>query len=81
MNIPTDPKKLAKFYTDPDWIIIENLLLDYIKEELEVLPSDSTPPSDYKAQVLARRRTRNALLKFLSEVKIVNQPIEQVNFN
>lgn len=71
---------LSKFYSDPDWKFVEDQLMLFIDEQLSDLPADSIAPSDYKAQVIARKRLKTALLKFLYEVKIINRPVEKITF-
>lgn len=71
---------LSKFYSDPDWKFVEDQLMMFIDEQLSDLPADSIAPSDYKAQVIARKRLKIALLKFLYEVKIINRPVEKITF-
>lgn len=73
-------KDLSKFYTDPDWKYVEDQLLMFIDEQLGELPPDTTSPTDFKAQVIARKRLKTALMKFLNEVKIINRPLEKITF-
>lgn len=69
---------LSKFFADPDWIIVEEILLDCLKE-LGEPPADSVAPSDYKAQTLAKRKLKEGVEKFLTEAKVLTGQAKEKN--
>ncbi len=74
-------QNLSKFFNDPDWAIVEGMLADYINEELNDDIPDTLAPADYKAQILANRRVRKALEKFLRTKDMLKErSLEQVSF-
>lgn len=61
-------KLRAKFFTDPDWAGVEELLGDYIKPMLEMDTVDLTQPAEnVKAEVIGRMKAYEAIKKFLDE--------------
>ncbi len=72
---------LAKFYEDPDWILVEEILKECIKQ-VAYTPETSTAPTDFKAQTLANKRLYNAVIEFLGQAKIISkQAPEESVFN
>lgn len=69
---------LSKFYGDPDWVLVENIFLDMLKS-LSYAPDSSTNPTDFKAQVLANKKLRDAVLNFLAQAKVINQEVTKIN--
>lgn len=56
-------EKLKKFFSDPDWVIVQEAIGKKIVE-LEMLKGidDSKPAQDVKAQVIGHKVARNILL-------------------
>lgn len=64
-------QNLAKFFQDPDWVLVEEILRDCLKT-VSYHPESTTAPTDFKAQVLANKRLYNAVLEFLGNAKVIN---------
>jgi hypothetical protein len=72
---------LAKFYNDPDWVLVEQILIDCLKQ-VSYTPESTTAPTDFKAQTLANKRLYDAVTEFLAQAKIVSkQSPEESVFN
>jgi hypothetical protein len=70
-------QNLEKFFLDPDWVKVEELLLDCL-QEISFTPDSSTSPTDFKAQVLANKK----LKEFLVQSKLVSsKSIEERSVN
>ncbi len=61
---------LDKFYTDPDWKTVEEILMDCLKE-LSYEPDENTNPADFKAQTLSNKKLKTAVKQFLSQAKVL----------
>lgn len=61
---------LAKFYEDPDFIVVEQILKECL-EKVSYHPESTTAPTDFKAQTLANKRLHDAVMEFLSQAKVV----------
>jgi hypothetical protein len=64
-----DKQKLAKFVNDPDWGLMEKILLDYIEplrfiDDIDV--SDNA--TGVKAEIRTRRKVYKQIISFLSDV-------------
>lgn len=62
---------LAKFYQDPDWVMVEEILKDCYST-LKYTPDEDTQPADFKAQMLANAKLKSAVDRFLAQAKIVS---------
>ena len=62
---------LAKFYNDPDWVIVEDILKECYSS-LKYSPDESLAPADFKAQVLANKKLKDAVDKFLSQAQVLS---------
>lgn len=67
------PQKLHdKFFTDPDWSLVEKTILDYINPLIEMKDIDITQSAEsVKAEVIGRLKAYESLSKFLADTKIV----------
>lgn len=62
-------KKIQKFITDPDWVLIERIIQNsYSLLKLE--PDEKTKAYDFKAQVLANQKLLSCVEKFLAEAQV-----------
>lgn len=68
-------QNLAKFYQDPDWILVEEILKDCLKT-IAYQPDSTTAPTDFKAQVLANKRLYGAVMEFLANTKVITGEFE-----
>lgn len=67
----------AKFFNDPEWSEIEKLLMDYVNPLMDINDlSDSLPAAEYKAEIIARKRLYENLLKFFAQTGMVSTPDE-----
>jgi len=72
------PKTIQeRFFNDPEWYQVEELVLSFINPLLEMDTIDTTQPAEaVKAEVIARRLSYETLMNFLNQSKIVghNRP-------
>lgn len=66
--------KCLKFFQDPDWKLVEDLLLDKIGALKDMGRVDLSQPSDtVKAEVKGRLEAFKALEDFLADVKAIKR--------
>jgi hypothetical protein len=78
MSITVEQKKKIndKFFQDPDWAIVEQIILDYIEPLKDITTVDITEHADtVKAQVAGRKIAYEQLHKFLREARLLNKTI------
>lgn len=63
---------LPKFYTDPDWHIVEDILVECFKDIYKE-PEESLAPADFKAQVLANKKLQDSVSNFLESAKLTSR--------
>jgi hypothetical protein len=70
---PQDIEKIyTKFVSDPDWVLVEELLLNYMKPLTETENIDTSMPAEHvKAELIARNLLKSAVDKFLDQTKII----------
>lgn len=69
----------AKFFTDPDWKMVEELLLGYIVPLVDFNAIDTKAPAEHvKAEVIGRMLAYNGVTKFLSDSKFINRPVKEI---
>lgn len=68
-----DLKKLQeKFFNDPDWAMMEELLRSYIDPMLVMRDVDTNQPAEHvKAEIIARTKAYDALDKFLVDARMI----------
>lgn len=65
---------LKKFVEDPDWVMIEDLIQEYIAPLHLIDNIDTSQDSDaVRAEVIARKEASKRLEHFLTEMKLVKQ--------
>lgn len=68
-----------KFFTDPDWKMMEELLRSYIEPLVDWNTLDLKAPAEHlKAEVIGRMHAYNGLAKFLQDTKIINKPLKEI---
>lgn len=74
-----DIKKISdKFFTDPDWHLVEELIKDYIEPLKDLNDIDIRETADnVKAQVVGRRIAYEQMTRFLSEAGILREKLKQ----
>lgn len=76
MNKPQINKKLRdKFFSDPDWGEIEQIVLSYIEPLTDMSTVDTTQSAEtVKAEIIGRTLAYKTLYQFLSDSQIVSGP-------
>lgn len=75
---PEQRAKLQKFFTDPDWMIVEQMIRDYIEPLNTITDIDASQDADtVRGEVLARKISYERLTKFLQEVGLVRKIINK----
>lgn len=68
-----------KFFQDPDWKEVENIILEYINPLLEMDSVDTNQPAEHvKAEIIGRKLAYNCLIDFLNENKLVTRDVKKV---
>lgn len=68
-----------KFFTDPDWKMMEQLIRSYIEPLLDWNTLDLKAPAEHvKAEVIGRMRSYNAMAKFLRDTQIISRPLREI---
>ncbi len=63
-----------KFFSDPDWVHMEQLLLDYIEPLKDMNSVDTTQPAEHvKAEIIGRNLAYESIDKFIRDNKIVRR--------
>jgi len=67
------PKTIQdRFFKDPEWYQVEELIMKFINPLLEMNTIDTTQPAEaVKAEVIARRMSYETLMQFLNQSKII----------
>jgi len=66
-----------KFFTDPDWKRVEDMLIDKMNQLHDMGTIDKKQPAEHvKAEVIARDLAYNALAEFLNETKLVGRKLQ-----
>lgn len=78
-DMTVDLKKLnEKFFTDPDWAMMEELILSYIDPLKSVETINAKMSNDQIAtEVRGRQISYDALYRFLQDAKVVTRRIAQ----
>jgi hypothetical protein len=68
-------KLRAKFFTDPDWIEIEKLLMGFIEPLIQMDDVDLSQPAEHvKAELIGRQKLYKKMTDFLRQTGIVGRP-------
>lgn len=63
-----------KFYNDPEWGVVEEILMDKINQLRDMDEIDDTKhPDEVKAELKGRKKAYQLLLAFLGEAKLIGQ--------
>jgi hypothetical protein len=79
------PKEIqARFFSDPEWYQVEELVHSYIDPLLDMSSIDTTQPAEaVKAEIIGRLMAHDTLSKFIEQTKLVGQakkPVENSPF-
>ena len=67
-------EKLARFYNDPEWYLVEEEILSFIEPLVDVFGIDiESSPEDVKAQVMSRRVAYTQMKDFLHNAKLLKE--------
>lgn len=65
----------TKFFSDPDWAKVEELLMGFVNPLIEMSDIDLTQPAEHiKAEVIGRQLLYKRLCDFLEQTEIVGKP-------
>jgi len=68
-----------KFFSDPDWSKVEDLILNYITPLVDMNTIDMTQPAEHvKAELVGRVLAYNKLIDFLNDSKLVQRKMEKI---
>ena len=68
-----------KFFTDPDWKMVEELLRSYVDPMVDFNTLDLKAPAEHvKAEVIGRMYAYNGISKFLEDCKFINRPLKEI---
>lgn len=68
-----------KFFSDPSWAKVEDIILNYINPLIDMTTIDLTQPAEHvKAEIIGRIYAYNSMAKFLGETKLVGRSIQQI---
>jgi len=71
-----EPNKLDKFFKDPDWILVENMIQKYLEPLGEISRIDTKRSNDEIATELkARQMVIEELEKFLRDSRLLGKTI------
>jgi hypothetical protein len=72
-------KLYQKFFSDPDWALVEDIIEKHIEPLKDMNTLDLTQPAEHlKAEVVGRVLAYNSLADFLNESGIVQRKIEKI---
>ena len=74
-----DMQKLtARFFNDPEWKNVEDMILEHIEPMKDFNTIDLKAPAEHvKAEIMGRMLAYNALRKFLNDTKLVNRELKE----
>jgi hypothetical protein len=74
MKKPMNKTVQKRFYEDPEWYQIEELIKEYINPLLDMSTVDTTQPAEHvKAEIIGRRLAHDSLSKFVEQSKLIGQ--------
>jgi hypothetical protein len=75
MAEPQNLNKLReKFFSDPDWVLVEELLLSFVEPLKDMSSIDTNQPAEHvKAEIIARTISFERIADFLEQTGIVGK--------
>lgn len=71
-----------KFFSDPDWAEVENMLAEYIAPLVDPKNLDfSQNATQFKAELKAKHKLYEQISQFLANTKIISRPLNEVKKN
>lgn len=75
-------KLYQKFFSDPDWKEVEDLIMGFINPLIEMSDVDATQPAEHvKAEIIGRQKLHRQMVEFLEQAGIVGRKPLQNNQN
>lgn len=75
-------EKLNKFFLDPDWVLVEEMLYEYIEPLRDISTIDLNRGSDaVMADVAGRQKAYDGITKFLKDCRILGKISKNNNNN
>lgn len=66
-----------RFLKDPEWHLVEEMVMEYITPLLDMTTIDTTQPAEaVKAEIIGRRIAYDKLFEFVQQSKIVSNPVK-----
>lgn len=62
---------IQKFVKDPDWKIMEKIIINALDSVSYEIP-DSTAPTEFKARMLANKKIKDTIEKILNDFDLVH---------
>lgn len=70
-----NPKLKEKFFSDPDWKLVEQMIMDFINPMIEMQDVDLTQPAEHvKAELIGRQKLYGRMTDFLQQSGLVGNP-------
>lgn len=61
-----------RFYNDPEWYLVEELIQDFVKPLLDMSTIDTHQPAEHvKAEIIGRTLAHERLTSFLEQSRLV----------
>lgn len=68
-------KLRSKFFSDPDWIHVQKLLMGYVDDLVKFNDVDLTMPAEHvKAELVGRTKLYEKVVAFLDQTGLVEKP-------
>ncbi len=76
MSIPQEVKD--RFFKDPQWYLMEQLILEFINPLLDMQTIDTKQPAEQiKAEVIGRKMSYDALSNFVRSSGMVSREVKE----
>lgn len=75
--------KLNKFFQDPDWVLVEEMINEYIDplRNVSTVKTDNTTADAVMAEVVGRKIATEELTKFLRECRLIGKINKNIKGN
>jgi hypothetical protein len=76
------PELYTRFFTDPQWGEVEEMILNHINPLLDMSTIDLTQPAEHvKAEIIGRTLAYNNLSDFLQQTGLVQRELPKIKNN
>ncbi len=74
MNDTETIKKLGKFFLDPDWVLVERMITEYIEPLRDISTIDLSANSEaVHAEIAGRVKAYESMTKFLKDCRVLGR--------